>query len=262
MMNNEGLRFLSSVGTNFLEAKNWLFSVAKDLAVPSTCLMCERIVAEQGACCPHCWNAIRFISKPYCEIMGTPFSHDLGKGVLSADAIANPPAFERARSVVLYDDKMRRLVSNFKYSDRTELGPWVANWMVRAGRELFEHSPTIIPVPLHKARMIGRRYNQSAELSRHISKKIGCDYDPLSLLRIRNTNQQVRLSSVARVKNVQGAFRVSPERQAYIKGKDILLIDDVLTTGATVNAASKALKRAGARRVDVLTFARVEIFDI
>lgn len=238
------------------------FSVLKNWAVPPLCLMCERIVDTPGVCCPKCWKTIRFISKPYCEVMGTPFSHNLGEGILSADAIASPPSFRRARSAVLYDEKMRRLVSSFKYSDQTELGPWMANWMVRAGAELLDENPVLLPVPLHRLRLIGRRYNQSAELARHIAANTGCDFECESLQRIKDTKQQVGLSSKERERNVMGAFKVRKENAHLIKGRKVLLIDDVLTTGATVNAASKALKRAGVQSIDVLTFARVEIFDI
>lgn len=237
-------------------------SAVKNWVVPPLCLMCERIVDTSGVCCPSCWKTIRFISKPYCEVLGTPFSHDLGEGMLSANAIASPPAFARARSAVLYDENMRRLVSSFKYSDQTELGPWMANWMVRAGSELLAQEPVLIPVPLHSRRLISRRYNQSAELVRHIAGETECEFQCDVLERIKNTKQQVGLSSKERERNVMGAFRVKKDNAYRIKGKSILLVDDVFTTGATVNAAAKALKRAGVQSVDVLTFARVEIFDI
>lgn len=238
------------------------FSTAKNLLVPPICLMCENVVDEQGGCCPQCWIKIRFISKPYCDVLGIPFTYDLGEGTLSADAIANPPAFRKLRSAVLYDEHIRRLVSQFKYSDRTELGPWMANWMIRAGEELIDENKLIIPIPLHWRRLWSRKYNQSAELSWVIAKKTNLVFEPRILKRSRNTKQQVGLSGREREKNVQGAFQIRVENAHLVKGKNILLVDDVYTTGATVNAATKTLLRAGALSVDVLTFARVEIFDL
>ena len=234
----------------------------RDWAVPPLCLMCDVVVDVPGGCCSRCWQSVRFIARPYCEVLGVPFSHDLGKGALCAGAIADPPPFERARSAVLYDDQIRRLVSRFKYSDRLEFAPWMAKWMVTAGTELFEDNPIVIPVPLYGKRLIARRYNQSAELARHLAEYAGLRYSPEGLVRVRNTKQQVGLTGKERESNVQGAFRVPVEQKGLLKGQSVLLIDDVYTTGATVKTATRALKRVGAGPVEVLTFARVETFDI
>lgn len=246
----------------FSELLNYGFSSLKNLIVPPLCMQCEQIVDVPGVFCPKCWNSVRFISKPYCEVLGIPFRYSLGEGTLSAEAIANPPSFKRARSAVLYDENMRALVSQLKYSDKTEFAPWMANWMRQAGRELLNEKPVIVPIPLHRFRMFTRRYNQSAELGRHIAKQEELSFEPNALLRVKNTKQQVGLNRLERARNVQGAFRVPVEFNHLVKGKNILLIDDVFTTGATVNAATNAVNRAGAKAVDVLTFARVETFDI
>lgn len=234
----------------------------RDWVVPPTCLMCDAIVSQPGGCCAKCWGTVRFVARPYCEILGAPFSYDMGEGALCADAIANPPPFRRARAAVLYDKPIHKLVSGLKYSDRLDLAPWMANWMVRAGRQLFEDAPIVIPIPLYKTRMFARRYNQSAELARTICKSRKLDFKPEMLVRIRKTKQQVGLTREERAKNMAGVFRVPSEFKVELKNKPILLIDDVFTTGATVSSATKALKRIGVSSVDVLTFARVEIYDL
>lgn len=237
------------------------YEAIRDLCVPPLCMMCEAILAEPGGCCSSCWSSIRFITKPYCEITGAPFGHDLGEGMLSADAIANPLPYSRCRSAVIYDENIRSLVTGFKYSDRLDLTPWLANWMITAGHELFEQNPVIIPVPLYPLRLIGRRYNQSSELARHIGKQTGLNFRPDILIRHRRTKQQVGLGSKERERNVQGAFRVKDEMKPELLSRNVLIIDDVYTSGATVKAAARALMRGGSTNIDVLTFARVETVE-
>ena len=228
------------------------------LVVPDTCLICGVLVNKQGGCCSSCWGKLRFVQPPFCPVMGTPFSIDMGKGFLSAEAIASPPLFKRLRSVVLYDDLARKLVSNLKYSDRTDLAPWLGDWMVVAGKELVEQAELIIPIPLHYSRLRQRRYNQAAELARRISRKTQVNYLPDGLIRRKPTRQQVGLSESEREQNLSGAFVVPVPIVPEIKGRHVLLVDDVYTTGATVKAATRTLLRAGAATVDVLVFAKVE----
>ncbi len=224
---------------------------------PPTCLGCSNLVTEPGTLCPSCWGRLRFLERPWCPVMGTPFSIDLGENMLSAEAIANPPPFARARSAVVYQGVARRLVQGLKFRDRTDLAPWMARWMLRAGGELMPEGDLVIPVPLHRARFLARRFNQSAELARAVARGGGLDYAPEALVRVRRTRQQVGLGAREREANVRGAFRVPDASLPQIKSRSIILVDDVYTTGATVAAAARVLKRAGARRVDVLTFARV-----
>ncbi len=207
--------------------------------------------------CGACWSRVRFIEKPCCPVLGIPFSHDLGAEILSAEAIADPPPFRRARSVAAHEGVIRDMVHRLKYNDRTDLGPWMARWMLRAGRELLNDCDIIVPVPLHARRFWLRRFNQSAELARHLASLSGKTFDPDALKRIKQTRQQVGLGANERTANVRGAFKV-PETQAIkVRGRNVLLIDDVYTTGATVKAASRALLRGGASSVDILTFGRV-----
>ncbi len=236
---------------------NHIRALIGNMVIPPVCLACDAHVGDQGSLCPQCWGEMLFIEKPYCAVTGAPFGFDIGEGSLSADAIANPPVFARARAVAQYDAVARKLVHGLKFSDRTDLAPWMAQWMVRAGGELLNDRPVIVGVPLHGRRMFFRRFNQSAELARHIAKISENRYTPQILQRIRATRQQVGLRAKERLANVRGAFWVPPDQKINIKGRRILLVDDVLTTGATLNAASRALLRAGAQSVDCLTFARV-----
>jgi ComF family protein len=244
---------LSAVGGLFVGAAERV----RDMLFPATCLGCHEITGRQGTLCPKCWSRVRFIERPYCEVLGTPFSIDYGIGAVSGDAIADPPPFRRLRAVAAYGDVARKLVQSLKYQDRTDLAPWIAAWMARAGAELLQDADVILPVPLHPARFLSRRFNQSAELARAVAKQSGKSFDPSILLRKKKTRQQVGLGANERADNVRGAFAVPDPQVIRISGKSVLLIDDVYTTGATVKAASKALKKAGAAHVDVLTFARV-----
>ncbi|WP_246225858.1 ComF family protein [Chelativorans xinjiangense] len=227
------------------------------LLFPPVCLGCRNLVAAPGTLCAACWPGMRFLERPWCQVMGTPFGYDMGEGFLSAEAIADPPPFARARAAVAYDGVARRLVQGLKFSDRTDLAPWMARWMLRAASELVEAGAVVVPVPLHRRRFFMRRFNQSAELARAFARLAGLDYLPSALLRRRITRQQVGLGAREREANVRGAFAVPPEGASALKGRRVILVDDVYTTGATVSAATRALKRAGVRHVDVLTFARV-----
>jgi len=224
---------------------------------PAVCPGCQTAVTRAGSVCPDCWVNLRFIERPYCEVLGLPFSYDLGKGFLSAQAIAEPPPFARLRAAVLYQELATRLVTALKYGDRTDLVPLMAGWMERAGAELLADADVIVPVPLHARRLWRRKFNQSAELSRAIARKSGVMFRPLALERIKATQTQVGLGQRQRQDNVRGAFRVSEQRRSEVEGRRVLLVDDVYTTGATAASATRALKRAGASDVDVLVFARV-----
>ena len=189
--------------------------------------------------------------------MGTPFSHDFGTGLLSAEAIANPPPFKRSRAAVAYSGVARRMVQGLKFYDRTDLAPWMAQWMLRAGAELIADAEIIVPVPLHWRRFFWRQYNQSAELARAISSLSGVPFAPMAVRRIRRTRQQIGLGKHEREDNVRAAFVVPPEAEIDIRGRRVLVVDDVYTSGATVAAVTRALDKGGASAVDVLTFARV-----
>src|SRR6478735_4201591 len=217
------------------------FARVLDIALPQLCAACREPVHGAGLCA-ECWSKLSFIAPPYCERLGIPFPFDGGPGLLSMEAIADPPVYHRARAAVRYDDISSKLVHALKYGDRLDLAPTMGRWMANAGRELLADADAIVPVPLHWRRQWMRRFNQSALLAEIIAKA---------------TPQQVGLGKSERAENVQGAFRVPAEGKAEVAGRKLVLIDDVLTSGATAEGCARALLRGGAASVDVLVFARV-----
>ena len=227
-----------------------------DVALPPLCPSCRDLVTGNGLC-PTCWSKLAFIAPPYCPRLGIPFAYDPGPGILSMQAIADPPAYQRARAAVRYDDVARALVHALKYGDRMDLAPMIGRWMAHAGRELTDGADALVPVPLHRRRLWTRRFNQSAALAEQIARESGVAVAHAALRRVKATAQQVGLSRKDRAANVQGAFKVAPDAKAEVAGRRLIVIDDVLTSGATANACARALLRAGAAQVDVLVFARV-----
>jgi ComF family protein len=231
---------------------------ALDLLFPPLCIICRETVREPHSLCSDCWQQIGFLDGPSCSCCGLPFEIDPGAGTLCATCHARPPAFDRARSVMRYDEFSRTPILALKHSDRHDVAPAFARWMMRTGSALIADADVIVPVPLHRRRLWSRRYNHSALLARALAKLSNKGFDPLSLIRIRGTPSQGEMPSAkARRRNVRGAFKVADARIDRIAGNRVLLIDDVLTTGATVDACARALKRAGAAKVDILTLARV-----
>ena len=226
-------------------------------ALPPLCPACREPLAEPAGVCADCWSKLSFIAKPYCERLGIPFAYDPSAGLLSLEAIAHPPAYGKARAVARYDDVARTLVHALKYGDRLDLAPTLGRWMATAGCELVGNADALVPVPLHWRRLWARRFNQSAALAKAIGEVSGRPvlYDVLT--RVKPTPQQVGLSRTERASNVQGAFRVPSAAKSDVQGRRVVLVDDVLTSGATVDACARSLLRAGAANVDVLVFARV-----
>lgn len=204
------------------------------------------------------WSRIGFIDGPLCDGCGTPFEYDLGEGVRCPECTARPRAFARARAACLYDDSSRGVILQLKHADRTDLAPLFARWLSRAARDLLEDADAIAPVPLHPGRLFGRRFNQSAEIARPLSRLAGVAYLPDALVRTRATETQGGKSGAGRRRNVAAAFAVPEARAGQVAGKRILLIDDVMTTGATLEGCSRALLAAGAACVDVAVVARVK----
>ena len=237
-------------------------AAALDLLYPPVCLACRRAIGEDGGLCPSCWSAMRFIERPFCERLGTPFEADLAAGesgrIVSAAALADPPVFSRARAVARFEDGPARvLVHRLKYGDRGELAEPMGRWMARAGAELLSEADLLIPVPLHRLRLAHRRFNQSAALAQAIGKMSGAPLKSDLLIRAKPTPPQVGLTRRLRAMNVQGAFEVPPERRIELADQRVVVVDDVMTSGATLNAAARVLLRAGAKQVDALVFARV-----
>jgi len=228
-----------------------------DTLYPPLCLSCEAPVADADALCATCFKQLRVITAPLCARLGIPFQISLGPDALSAEAIADPPPFDRSRSAVIYNDVARAVVSRMKYGDRPELARFCGRLMVGAGTELWVEKPILVPVPLHPLRQIGRRYNQSLELARVIARQTGLAVDPGLIRRVKHTRQQVGLSADARARNMAGAFAAHPEILARTRGRPVVIVDDVITTGSTVKAVTRVLQRAGVARADVISFALV-----
>lgn len=229
-----------------------------DVVLPPLCLSCGAMVDRSQALCPSCWAAQRFIAPPLCSRCGTPLAAGAGEAdLVCAACLARPPRYARARSVFCYDDASRRMILGFKHADRTQAAPAFAAWMARAGAELVAAADIVAPVPLHYRRLLRRRYNQSAMLAVLIGRQAGKAVAVDLLLRRRATPSQAGLNARERRRNVAGAIAVNPKRKTGLRGQRVLLIDDVLTTGATIGACVGALLRTGAGAVDVLTLARV-----
>src|SRR5579885_87819 len=229
-----------------------------DFLYPPLCVLCRKSVGSAGDLCASCWGAIVFLDGPVCARCGVPFETDPGSGALCAACHTRPPAYDAARSVMRYEEASKRPILALKRGDRLDLAPIFGRWLARAGSEFVAESDVVVPVPLHRRRLWARRYNQAALLAQAFAYETDKPFDPLVLRRSRPTPSQGEMpSSKARRRNVMGAFRVGGASAGRIRGRAVLLIDDVMTTGATVEACARVLKRAGARKVFVLTLARV-----
>lgn len=233
-----------------------------DTLFPPRCFACNALTAEQGSLCGDCWHDVDFIAAPLCRRCGVPFAHDVGEMGECMPCLQAPPPYATARAVFRYEGGSRRLVTGYKYYDRTHATPMFARWMARAGAEQLAQADVIVPVPLHRWRLLQRRYNQSALLASAVAKAAQLPCLPDALRRTRHTAQQAGLTREQRQDNVRAAFAVAPAKKTLLSGKSVLLIDDVLTTGATLNACTDALMDAGAKQVFILTLARTTLDDV
>ena len=242
-----------------------LWRLVIDALLPPRCLSCGRTVDEPGRVCAACWSELRFLAAPLCRQCGYPFEFeptpevagDLLGEALCAACRRSPPAFDRARAALAYNAASKPLILRFKHADRTDSAPAFALWMRQAAGPLLREADLIVPVPLHRRRLFLRRYNQAGLLAQRLAELAGKPYRPDLLIRRRATPSQGRLSRRRRKLNVAGAFAVAPAGRERLKGQRVLLVDDVLTTGATLSACARTLKRGGAATVDALVLARV-----
>jgi len=233
-----------------------IFGSLANLLLPPVCIGCRTRILSHGLLCGDCWTKIDFIAPPICARLGVPLPYDAGEPCLSAAAIAKPPVYDRARAAARYSATMRELIQSFKYRDRQEGLRLFARWLAKAGGELLADADLIVPVPLYPSRLWWRRFNQSAMLAQALGRLSGVAVDCFTLARVRRTATQVGLTAEQRRRNVAGAFKVTRAGADRVKGKKVVVVDDVITTGATAEACARALKRAGAARVDVLALAR------
>lgn len=240
--------------------RGWLARFGRasvDLVYPALCPACGVGTAEPGVLCGPCWAKMPFISRPYCERLGEPFSLDVGGPLLSPQAIADPPVFNRARAVALHDGDARGFVHRLKYADRLDLARPMGRMMAASGHEVLDNADILIPVPLHWTRHLWRRFNQAEVLGEEVAKRCQRPLRTDILRRRRRTQPQVGMTRAQRQANLQGAFVVADRIAEGLRGGRIVLIDDVHTTGSTLNACARVLLRAGAANVDVLTFTKV-----
>lgn len=228
-----------------------------DTIVPPCCLVCRARVGAHHLLCPTCWKDVHFIRPPLCDVLGIPLPFDTGERTVSAGAVAHPPAYDRARAVAHFSGAMRTLVHQLKYADRHDARTLFGRWLAEAACELRHGADVIVPVPLSRLRLLLRHFNQAAVLASELSRLTGVPMDPMLLRRTRWTRSQVGMTRDQRRRNIAGAFSVSQRRRARLQGRNVLLVDDVVTTGATVDACARVLKRAGAARVEVLALALV-----
>lgn len=248
-------------GLGVAAALKQLGRLVLDQLYPPACVYCDAPTAQADAVCAACWGRLRAITQPMCPVLGLPFELPLGAYARSAAAIANPPTFDRARAAYVYSDVAGAIVARLKYGDRPELAKFCARAMITNCAELLEGDPILVPIPLHHGRQWRRRYNQSMEICREVQAMRGLKVAPLLVRRKRRTRPQVGLSNQQRQNNVAGAFVVHPDALGMVEGRRIVLVDDVVTTGSTVNAVARALKQAGIVHIDVMSFARVVIGD-
>ena len=227
-----------------------------NLVLPPRCVISGEVVDKQGMISASAWRELSFINEPFCNSCGFPFEFEVEDGALCASCLDYPPHFENARAALKYDDGSRALILGFKHADKTYAVKSFMPWMNRAAQNLFQHTDILMPVPLHYTRLISRRYNQAALISSALAKETGIPTINDGLKRTRATVSQGHMDAKGRYKNVKKAFAVNKRYKNSLKGKTVMLIDDVYTTGATVNECAKTLKKAGVNEVYVLTLAR------
>ncbi|HPD82354.1 MAG: ComF family protein [Alphaproteobacteria bacterium] len=236
------------------------FHLFLDMILPPRCIVSGEIVDRQGLISPQIWGQLNFITDPQCNRCGFPFDFDTGdvrEGNICLGCLQSPPLFDKARAALVYDDVSRDIILGFKHGDQTEAVPAFIPWLRQAGQSLLKQSDYIMPVPLHRWRILRRRFNQSALIAKYLSEDTKIPMMLDGVLRQRATVTQGHLNSNERQKNVKNAFVVHPKRAESLKGKTVILIDDVYTTGATVNECTKVLLKAGVSAVNILTLARV-----
>lgn len=228
-----------------------------NLMLPPTCASCGEVQEDAHALCADCWGTLTFLGQPCCDACGHPFEYEVPGLTLCGACMRDRPPFARARAALLYDTASKGLILGLKHADRTDTAELLAKWLAQAGAQLCTDADVLVPVPLHWTRLFARRFNQAALLARALGRLTDTPVAVDALVRHKKTPSQGHLGIKARARNVRGAFRVATAHKNLMRGKRVVLVDDVYTTGATVRAAAKALLRGGAARVDVVTLARV-----
>ncbi len=233
-----------------------IISFIFNLVMPARCLICGRIVNGKNGLCGDCFSKIQFLSRQGCPRCAKPYDLPEDEGRLCSNCLKEPPIFHSLRSAFIYDKYSKQLILPFKHADRIDMTPFLGNLMLHVGKDILENADIILAVPLHHKRLIKRKYNQAALLAHYLAKETNKKFLPNTLKRIIHTKTQGHDNAEQRKRNVKNAFSI--KNKDKIKGKNVLIIDDVYTTGATLNECAKELYNAGAKCVDCLTAARVK----
>ena len=237
-----------------------IFRSLFDLFLPPRCCICRDVVYKENGLCHKCFKNICFLSDQSCPICGRPYTFPVDeKELICGKCLTKMPKLQGLKAVFAYDDYSKNLILPFKHADRTDLVPFLSKLLYYRGQKMLENADCIIPVPLHWQRLMKRKYNQSALLAVKLSKMTGKDCLLNVLIRTKKTESQGHKSREERAKNIKGAFNI--KNSAKIKGKSIVLIDDVYTTGSTLNECANVLRQAGAKHVEALVLARVCYFE-
>jgi ComF family protein len=224
---------------------------------PPQCISCGTLVEETGALCGTCWQETPFLDGAVCDSCGAPMIGAVAAGDLCDQCLTIARPWSRGRAALAYRDNGRKLVLALKHGDRLDLARPAARWMARAGAPILREGMLAVPVPAHRWRLLRRRYNQAAVLAQALARVSDLEYLPEALVRNRRTRVQDGMGQEARFVNLSGAIAPHARHGARLRGADVLLIDDVMTSGATLAAAAEAARAAGAREVRVLVLARV-----
>lgn len=227
-----------------------------EIIFPNQCLSCKELIGQEGAFCIRCWNKLQFISDPKCKICSHPFAFKVDDEMLCGKCLKDKPAYDKIISVFRYNDVIKRIIGDFKYRDATYLSKKTAKIIFDRYRKEIDKCDLITPVPLHKNRLRKRKFNQAVLLAKEISRLSGKELLYNGVIRIKNTQPQVELKKRQREKNLKAAFAINNKFKDEIVEKRVFLIDDVMTTGATLENCSKVLKKSGAKMVVALVIAK------
>lgn len=232
-----------------------------NLIFPPRCFICGKVVSGKSGLCMTCYRKIHFLTNQCCPVCGRPYTFPLenDKELICAKCLNKKPPLNRMKAVFAYDDFSKKLILPFKHSDRTDIVPFLIDLMIQSAEDYIRQADVIIPVPLHRTRLIKRKYNQAAMIAKGIAKRCHKTYLPDVLIRVKPSSSNKHLSKKDRLENVKGAFAL--KNKNHLTGKRVLLIDDVYTTGATLNECAKTLKKTNARDISALTLARVCWFE-
>lgn len=235
------------------------FTKLINLIFPPKCILCGKVVEEYDTLCHDCWKDIEFIQKPFCSKCSSPLQMEISEDDLCANCLKNPPLYIKSRSAMVYSDETAKIIFKFKFYDKPHIKKFMAKTMVKASQDIIKNVDILIPIPLHKKRLIFRRYNQALILANEIGKLTNKNVVYNFLVKKKHTIPQAKLKGVERAKNLKDKFCINSKYLKNIKNYEALnfaIIDDVMTTGSTVNECVKVLHEVGIKNVYVITFAK------